>query len=63
MSLTSIDGGAHADVRPEPSTAISERTGRHASILDVSAYPLTAECAVCERPVRNPHYYGDWTHA
>lgn len=64
MSLATIDGGAHADTRPDPATVTSERTGQPASILDAIAYPLTGACCHCRRPVRLERFYArEWTHA
>jgi hypothetical protein len=65
MQLTVIDGGLSPqhEIRPEPASVISERTGGYASLLDSAKYPLTAECAGCGQPIRcATSMLADWQH-
>lgn len=64
MPLTLIQGGGDhaAEIRPDPATVRSERTGQPASVLDGAAYPLTATCAACAAPIRLAHLFADWQH-
>ena len=37
---------------PVPGSYLSEQTGQPAVLTESTAYPVTAECKVCHRPIR-----------
>lgn len=61
-NLTAISGGLDHECRPNPASIKRTVSGEPASLLDPSAYPLTAVCDECGDPIRIAHSYGDWRH-